>query len=151
MQNNTTIKNDTKNTAIRGFRGDYRFLSNFYGAPVSFNGVTYDNAESAFQAQKQPERAADFMGIPPNKAKILGRKLTLRTGWDTMKRNIMLDIVRAKFTQNAYLKYKLLATGNAELIEDNTWNDTYWGVCRGEGLNHLGRILMQVRDELRPK
>ena len=40
-------------------------------------------------------------------------------------------------------------TNNEELIEGNTWNDTYWGVCNGRGQNHLGKILMKVRSLLK--
>ena len=65
--------------------------------------------------------------------------------------NRMEEIVRAKFTQNQDMKQQLLATGNLVLEEGNGWHDTFWGVDlkTGEGENHLGRILMQVREELR--
>ena len=63
----------------------------------------------------------------------------------------MEEIVRAKFSQNPKLKAELLATGEAQLIEGNTWNDRYWGVDvrSGIGKNHLGKILMKVRSELK--
>lgn len=35
-----------------------------------------------------------------------------------------------------------------EIVEENSWRDTYWGVCKGVGENHLGKILMKIRDEL---
>jgi len=60
----------------------------------------------------------------------------------------MLWGVREKFKQED-LKQMLLDTGDQELVEGNTWNDTFWGVCRGEGQNNLGKILMKVRMELR--
>jgi hypothetical protein len=47
------------------------------------------------------------------------------------------------------LKQLLLATGDKELIEGNTWGDTFWGVCNGIGQNHLGKILMAKRTELK--
>lgn len=134
---------------ISEFNGEFRFLSNFYNAPVLFNGIRYRNTEAAFQAQKQPERAQEFADLPPNHAKSLGRKLKLRADWERVKQQVMLELTRAKYTQNQFLAERLLATGNAELIEGNYWNDTYWGVCRGVGRNELGKILMQVRDELR--
>lgn len=62
----------------------------------------------------------------------------------------MYDICRAKFEQNADLRCKLLTTGDAMLVEGNTWGDTVWGVCQGKGENRLGKILMRVRKELRP-
>ena len=68
-------------------------------------------------------------------------------GQNDVKDNIMYFIIRNKFIQNDDLMEKLVATGNAELIEGNWWKDTYWGVCEGIGENKLGKILMQVRKE----
>ena len=94
----------------------------------------------------------DFLKIAnaktPGEAKKLARKLPIRPDWEEVKDQIMLDLVRIKFSKSG-LKKALLATGDAELIEGNTWNDTYWGVCKGVGQNKLGKILMQVRKELR--
>lgn len=61
----------------------------------------------------------------------------------------MKDALFYKFSQDKDLRDKLIATGNTELIEDNTWNDRFWGVCNGEGINHLGKLLMELRDELK--
>lgn len=61
----------------------------------------------------------------------------------------MYLVVKSKFEQNSDLKDKLIATGDEYLEEGNTWNDTYWGVCRGKGKNILGKILMRVREELK--
>lgn len=74
----------------------------------------------------------------------------LRPDWEEVKIGIMEEIVRAKFTQNPHLAEKLLATGGQQIAEGNTWGDTCWGVDSrtGEGENHLGQILMQVRSEL---
>jgi predicted NAD-dependent protein-ADP-ribosyltransferase YbiA (DUF1768 family) len=65
-----------------------------------------------------------------------------------VKVKLMFVLVTEKFKQNPELKQKLLETGNQELIEGNTWNDTFWGVCNGQGQNWLGKILMLVRSEL---
>lgn len=137
------------NNKIDKFRGKYYFLSNFFNAQVTYNGITYENNESAFQAQKQPNIAHTFSHLNPSQAKSKGRKVVLRNDWEKVKDEIMYNICLCKFTQNEELKQKLLNTGNAELIEGNTWNDTYWGICRGRGKNHLGKILMQIREELR--
>lgn len=61
----------------------------------------------------------------------------------------MHDLVLRKFTAHPDLTELLLVTGDAELIEGNTWGDTTWGVCRGKGENLLGKILMAVRETLR--
>ena len=133
------------------FDGEYAFLSNFYPAKVSFDGMDYPNNEAAFQAQKCPERRAEFvaLGQQPGKQKRLGRKVPLRPDWENVKDEVMRALCICKFAQNPHLAQKLLATGNAELVEGNYWNDYYWGVCNGTGQNKLGKILMEVREELR--
>lgn len=134
---------------IESFSGTYRYLSNFYDAPVLYNGIMYDNAEAAYQAQKQPEKAEMFKNINGSKAKKDGAALTLRPDWDLVKDQIMYEIVKEKFTRNIYLGARLISTGDIPIIEGNYWNDTYWGVCKGKGQNKLGKIIMRVRDELK--
>lgn len=133
---------------INEFRGEYRFLSNFWSCPVNYDGITYQNAEAAFQAQKciDPADRARFAGLNPSEAKRLGRRVKLRSDWETVKDQVMCQVVQAKFTQNPDLMAKLKATGHAVLVEGNTWDDRYWGICRGSGQNKLGRILMALRD-----
>ena len=89
-----------------------------------------------------------FVNLNPSDAKRLGRSIRLRDDWELVKYDIMYEICKAKFEQNADLKEKLLATGDKYLEEGNTWNDRCWGTCKGIGENHLGKILMRVRDEL---
>lgn len=135
------------------FRGKYYFLSNFFPAPVAYGGLTYQNNEAAFQAQKTLDKAdrTAFTELAPADAKRRGRHVRLRRDWEEVKDGIMEEIVRAKFTQNSKLREYLLATGDSQLIEGNTWNDRYWGVDArsGMGKNHLGKILMKVRSELK--
>ena len=133
---------------ISEFRGEYSFLSNYFDAPVLYNGLRFKNSEAAFQAQKCPERATEFCNLSPMSAKRMGRAVPLRSDWNKVRIAIMKAVVLAKFQQNKKLKRALLATQDAILIEGNTWNDTFWGVCRGRGENNLGKILMEVRNEL---
>ena len=142
---------------IREFRGQYYFLSNFFNAPVTYQGVSYKNNEAAFQSVKLEnikDREA-FSNLDPSSAKHLGRKVNLRADWENIKLNVMYDIVKAKFSQNEKLKQLHLATGDKELIEGNTWHDNTYGNCfcpkcqNKKGINHLGKILMQVRSELK--
>ena len=143
------------------FDGEYRFLSNFYPSEVTAewneDRVKVKTVEHAFQAAKAMRRA-DFDAIcaapTPGRAKRLGREIMLRPGWDAVKHDVMEKLVREKF-QDPKLREKLLATrADAELIEGNTWGDVYWGAVatsdgQWEGENHLGKILMKVRQELR--
>ena len=139
---------------INKFNGQYRFLSNFYKCKVVYNGIEYPSSEHAFQAQKVN---SDILKIEiskmaePNDAKTYANKLRCRDGWHQVKVGVMYEIVKAKFMQNEDLKEKLLATGDLELIEGNHWGDIFWGQnnTTWNGENHLGKILMQLRDELR--
>ena len=143
---------DSASRAITEFRGTYAFLSNFYEAPMVFQGISYRNAEAAFQAQKclTDDAKWEFSELPPTKAKHKGRRVALRPDWENVEVVLMEEVVRTKFTENEVLKALLLATGDAELQEGNTWNDTFWGVSSktGKGKNTLGKILMKVRGEL---
>ena len=111
--------------------------------------MDYLNAESAYQAQKSPKNAHLFTQLSGYEAKKMGYKVLMVANWNDTKLQIMYNIVSEKFAQNTYLQKKLLATGDAILIEGNTWRDTFWGVCNGVGENWLGLILMRVRDELK--
>lgn len=136
---------------IDSFRGKYFFLSNFFEAPVIYDGITYLNNEAAFQAQKtlNKEQRLDFAMLNPSQAKKKGRSISLRPDWEEIKINVMYEICKAKFTQNENLKRSLLNTGNTELIEGNNWGDKIWGQVNGIGENNLGKILMKIREELK--
>lgn len=140
---------------ITNFRGTYEFLSNFAHSPLVYEGETYPTVEHAFQAAKTfdpEERAKVRMAASPGSAKRLGRRVTLRIDWETVKYDIMLALLRQKFNDSVLCE-KLLATGDAELIEGNTWGDRTWGCVEVKGKwvgkNRLGHLLMQVRAELR--
>lgn len=127
-----------------------RFLSNFYPATVKYDGCPYATVEHAYQAAKTTDlrwRLRVGSAFGPGAAKKLGRLVPLRRDWEQIKQRVMLELLRDKF-RDPVLRDKLLATGDAELIEGNHWHDTYWGVCNGAGENHLGKLLMVLRGEL---
>lgn len=136
---------------IDKFNGEYDFLSNFYFSKIKYEGKTYKSVEHAFQAAKT-NSATHKQWVQEahsaREAKRRGKQIPLREDWEKVKLNIMLEICRIKF-KDPYLQKLLSDTGDLELIEGNTWNDTFWGVCNGKGQNNLGKILMQVRDELK--
>lgn len=144
-------KDFSMNKTINSFSGENYFLSNFYEAPVAYDGITYQNNEAAFQAQKCANKAdrQRFAGLNATEARHLGRKIPLRRDWEQVKISLMREIVQAKFKQNPQLEEMLLATDDTYLEEGNTWGDRTWGTVDGIGANHLGRILMDVRGELR--
>lgn len=136
---------------IAKFRGAYGFLSNFWTCPVEMDGVTYPSVEHAYQAAKcfAPANRAKFLTGKPGDAKRLGKRIAIRKGWEDVKLEIMLSLVRKKF-ENPELQDKLMDTLGEELREGNDWGDLFWGVddYLGVGENHLGKILMQVRSEI---
>lgn len=138
---------------IDSFRNEYFFLSNFYEVPVTYEGLTYQNNEAAFQAQKcaDPKECEVFTRMNPSEAKRAGRRVQLRKDWEDIKISVMADIVMAKFRQNSELAEKLLATGDSYLEEGNDWGDRIWGTVNGQGANCLGRILMNTRENLQQK
>lgn len=139
------------NPHVTEFKGDMHFLSNFYPAEFVWNHFLWPNSEAAYQAAKtnDPKVWSEFARQSnPYESKRLGKRLDIRPDWEKVKVKIMRDIVFEKFNQNPELRKKLLATGNAVLEEGNTWRDTFWGICppgSGNGENHLGKILMDVR------
>ena len=142
----------TTPTRIESFTGPYRFLSNFWLSTIHLDGLPFYHVEGAFQAaktldEKDRERIADM--VNPGDAKAAGRKVTMREDWQDVKLGVMEECLRLKFAPGSALARQLLDTGDAELIEGNYWNDTFWGVCRGKGENHLGKLLMKVRGELK--
>ena len=144
---------------INDFRGDYAFLSNFFPAPVKWNDVLYPTVEHAYQAAKTTNeedrewiRSAPTPAIAKKRGSLRGvdgRKIELRASWDAGGKVFVMTCLLSRKFEEEPLRSMLLATGDAELIEDNWWGDRFWGVCNGEGENHLGKILMRLRDEFR--
>lgn len=151
---------------IKGFFGEYRFLSNFHVCDVYFEGDLYGSAEAAYMAGKTFDRKIrkkffKSTGITPGEVKKLGKskdgyfinqvtekgdRIPIRSDWDAVKYDHMASVDFDKFFRNLDLREKLLATGDKYLEETNHWKDVYWGVCNGEGESNLGKILMAIRD-----
>lgn len=134
--------------SIGPFMGDYFFLSNFYQRNVYYNGYVFKTAEHAYQASKcvdMVERQQILFADTAGKAKRLGQKCKVHPNWNEIKVETMYSILIAKFA-DVELRELLLNTEDAELIEINAWDDTFWGICKGKGENWLGRNLMKVRE-----
>jgi N-glycosidase YbiA len=135
--------------SIESFSGEYRWLSNFWPAPIVYRGMRFLTTEHAYQALKSgdPDEQRAIARLPtPGKAKKAGTRIRCPDpNFD--KLTVMLEINRLKY-EIPELREKLLETGDLEIIEGNTWGDVFWGVCDGAGENHLGCILMQIRTEI---
>jgi len=144
-------------------RQEFRFLSHFYPAAVELDGVVWPSAEHAYQSHKSPNR--DYVqaireAVSPGMAKRLASNrpkhswftkhdAALRPDWNEVKLDIMRRVDLAKFSQNEDLRELLLATGDAELLEDSH-DEPFWGIGKdGNGPNWAGTVLMEVRAKLR--
>ena len=144
---------------IEKFEKPYKEYSNFYPCIIVYyrDGLTYPSVEHAFVAQKTTEYFfkrliaaldADAAGL----ARARGRMIKLRPNWDLMKLRVMRELVTIKFSQPQFEKV-LLSSNNEELVECNYHHDNFWGNCLCEkcknipGLNHLGKILMNIRED----
>lgn len=138
--------------AIDSFSGQYRFLSNFFPARVFLDGVPYQSVEHAYQAAKatSPHVRELFQSGTAGQAKRKGRGVALREDWESVKIDIMRSLLLQKFSLDEHpeLAELLAATWPKQLVESNDWSDFFWGVCNGVGENHLGKILMEIRDHV---
>jgi len=155
---------------INKFEGRYRFLSNFYPCEIEHQGIKYPSVENFYVAMKvndqqlingkyyTPGDFREMIALVKNPAEVkkIGSKVKLRSNWDEKKLEVMNWAVRQKFKNNPELKEMLINTSNQDIVEGNYWHDVYWGICTcdkcgDKGQNHLGKILMEVRDELTPR
>jgi N-glycosidase YbiA len=136
---------------IKTFQGKYRFLSNFYPSPMEINNHLYPTVEHWYQASKAlDEKDHHFIRKQksPNEAKQWGKSITIRPGWNNVRIRYMILGVWEKFAQNLDLRQLLIETHPKVLIEGNDWGDQFWGVSKGAGENHLGKILMLTRTKI---
>jgi ribA/ribD-fused uncharacterized protein len=141
---------------IQEFRDEYRWLSNFYPCEIRFRGKRYQSVEYAYMSAKSDDRAWKQLcaaaKLKPSKIKKKSRHLILVPTWEAIKLDIMRECLELKFAQEPFHSW-LLETGDIYLQEGNRWGDTFWGVDleTGEGENHLGKLLMEIRTALRAK
>lgn len=146
---------------------DYKWLSSFNKANAfEYNGKIYPTVEHAFQAQKidlddpkKDEYQDKFTDekLAPNEAKKMGGKGYFKSNnysfrakdWDKVKLSIMKDIVSEYYKSNPDMAKKLVETGDKKLVHKGFGIDGFWGVTKKENNNHHGKILMEMREELK--
>ena len=141
---------------VRFYEHDFYVLSNFSAFTLQWNGIRFDTSEAAYHWEKfEPHYTALRNAIQTAPSAHEAFKLAERNkhcrrpDWDAVKVGIMRDILRAKAAQHEYVRRKLLATGDRELVEDS-WRDDFWGWGPNrDGQNMLGRLWMEMRAELR--
>lgn len=141
---------------IKGFFGDYRWLSNFGSAIVQLDGITYPSVEVAYQAAKHAPQDRSYFFDCSSKESITYNRTHIPNfytpeEWDRTKVEVMRFLLEQKFdpATNPEVAQKLCNTGTKYLEETNWWNDTFWGKSlQGEGLNTLGVLIMEIRAKL---
>lgn len=148
---------------ITSFSEEHGFLSNFFPVPHGIPVIcgctppitvapTVEHAFQSLKTENVDECLAILLAPTPGKAKRLGQRCTLRPDWNLMRIAVMQKLLADKFSFTE-LGERLLATGDAELIEGNTWGDTFWGCVQIDGAwvgeNNLGKLLMELREKLR--
>jgi N-glycosidase YbiA len=132
----------------------YCWLSNFFISSMTLHGKEYLSVEHWFQSQKftNPEVQEEIrLASTPASAKAMGKKkeASFRKDWDSVREDIMMEGLRAKFHQNIFLYVSLCNTEDTELKEDSSW-DSYWGIGKfGKGKNRMGYLLMKLRSEIK--
>ena len=140
--------------AIKFYKSNdpYGFLNNFYRSRFFLYHHWWNWVEAPYQAMKTMDvEAYDKIRLAttPREARDIGQTVPIHDSWEEIKIQVMYDCCLAKFTQNQDLMDKLMGTGEEELIEDSPV-DSFWGCgADGKGQNHLGKVLMRVRKDLR--
>jgi ribA/ribD-fused uncharacterized protein len=168
MVNTIEIPHDNRIMFFSRDRESFGFLSHFHPSPITLDGVDWPTVEHFYQSHKSLDpryyaaiRACPTPGLAKRRAGtpaperrdrgswFFAENEMPRADWAEVKGDIMRRGDTAKYLQNANLAALLLATGDAEIIEDSPF-DPYWGTGRdGLGENWAGRIIMEVRDALR--
>jgi ribA/ribD-fused uncharacterized protein len=139
---------------IQEFQEEYRFLSNFWPANITYKNMTFRSVEHAYQAAKTlnlDERRRIQSCRSPGQAKRLGKTVTIREDWNNIKLRVMAGLLWQKF-HIPELREMLLATGDQRIEEGNNWGDRYWGISpvgSGNGRNCLGEIIMAIREDIK--
>jgi len=145
---------------IKEFKGQERIFSNFWKPSDWFASTeiikmkyTVEHRFQAWKAENAIEGFLILMADTPGKAKNLGKLCKMRKDWNNIKVSIMEMLVKEKFS-DPWLKEQLLSTNSEELQEGNWWHDNFWGTCMckkcgDKGENNLGKILMQLRNDLK--
>ncbi len=134
---------------------EHGFLSNFWYVDILYKGVVYPTVEHAYMSAKSDDpKWKEFCAnrnITPSNVKKESKNIQLVAGWDKLKLEVMEDCLRYKYKEEP-LRSKLINLGNQNIQEGNTWGDRFWGVDLkvnpNIGENHLGRLIMKIREQL---
>lgn len=137
---------------------EHSWLSNMAYVDITVSGRTYPSVEHAYMSAKSRDPWwKDYCADRSHTAAMVKSRAKLqdlRENWEEIKLIVMRTCLRQKFATEPF-RTKLLETGDQNIQEGNTWGDEFWGVnlnkSPNRGENHLGRLIMEIRDELKNK
>ena len=136
---------------ITEFRGEFSWLSNFFPIKIEYDGLVYPSVEHAYQAGKliNIEDRKLFLVMSAGQAKRLWRNYQSYNLTEEFRLNLMYQLLSIKFNQEPF-KSLLIATNNCNIIEGNYWGRHVFGYClkTNQGKNHLGQMIMNIREKL---
>lgn len=131
-------------------KNDYRWLSNMdlFPKPIIINNEIIKSSENYYQSRKTLDLdiRKKILEMSPYEAKKYCKTIELRNDWEDVKIIVMQEALDIKFTITYYRL--LLISSQEEIIEENYWNDTFWGVYKGVGKNMLGILLTKLRERI---
>lgn len=136
------------------YEHEFYVFSNFSSFQLEWKGKLWPTSEHAYHSEKfddeeLKERIRNTRSAHDALKLAHTHKDKYKKDWDEIKLEVMKQILRAKVYQHPYVMKKLLQSGDRELIEDS-WRDSFWGWgSNKDGHNHLGRLWMELRDEVR--
>lgn len=138
------------------YEHEFYIFSNFSSFMLEWKGNLYMTSEHAYHSErfddeKMKEAIRSMRSAHDAFTYAQENKQLSRSDWNDIKLGVMKTILRAKVAQHPYVKKKLLASGERVLIEDS-WRDDFWGWgSNKDGQNHLGKLWMEVREEVKEK
>lgn len=135
------------------YEREYYVFSNFSAFAIMWKGKYCMTTEHAYHTEKfedeiMKEEIRKTMSAHDSQKLSHIYKDKYKKDWGHVKVGIMKEILHEKVRQHPYVMKKLLESGDRELIEDS-WRDDFWGWGPNkDGQNMLGKLWMQVREEL---
>ena len=154
---------------INTFTGRWFFLSNFYPIEIEYQGIKYPTVEHFYVSCKvtndqmidgvfmTKNACKEYIAkiIKPGDVKRFGRQ-KIKTGiaWTDEYRLKVMELALNQKFKNENLKELLLTTGSEDLVEGNYWHDNFFGSCgcpkcQSKGENHLGKLIMKIRENIK--
>ncbi len=154
--NHTRVNQPLDGDPVFFYPKEFYVFDNFSSFQVEYEGNLWATSEHAYQAKKFKNRSPEvYAQIKAARSAHDAQKIAIEqkhlqeSNWNSIKKDVMKEILRCKISQHPYVLKKLLQTGTRTIIEDS-WRDSTWGWGPNkDGKNLLGTIWMELREEFK--